>query len=236
MRQVPSVAPVHSHSRVGSLVAGRRKAGGCAFRLCRSPPPPLANSPCSPLACLHFHPDHVLYPYPNPNPSIQIPNPNPRSMFTVYVYLEVHTHIHTHVHRAHLGNTSNRQTLPSPFPFPSPPSQPLTGLDWTRTWTGTCSIQSWTRDAVLHRRHQAHSSIVFPATARRAPGPARSRPRPRPRPRPRARARGRRPPSRNHDQDEFGARDDITPQTMSFPARHRQLLPRSLHTLATTAH
>lgn len=160
-----------------SLVAGRWPADGrCASRLCRSPPPPLADSPCSPLACLHFHPDHVPYPYPpSPNPSrSQTQTPDPCSQFT---FTSKCTPIHTHVQRAHSGNTSNRQTLPSPFPFPSPPSQPLTGLDWTWTWTGTCSIQSWTRDAISHRRHRAHSSIVFPATAKRAAAPARPRPR-----------------------------------------------------------
>lgn len=101
-----------------------------------SPAPGGPKSSCSPLECLHFHPDHVPYPYPNANPSTS-QNPNPRSMLTVYVYLDVHTHIHTHVDRAHSGNTSDRQTLARP-PF-SLPVAPFPASDWT----GTCFIQSW---------------------------------------------------------------------------------------------
>lgn len=131
VRQVPSVVPVHVISSQAGRLAGRPTAGVPLVFVAGSPPPPASipgpKSSCSPLECLHFHPDHVQYPYPNANPSTS-QNPNPRSLFTVYVYLDVHTHIHTHVHRACSGNTSNGQTLASPFPFLSPPSQPLTGL------------------------------------------------------------------------------------------------------------
>lgn len=231
VRQVPSVVPVHViSSQAGRL--GRWSAdGGCASCLCRwfpPPPPPASRGPSppgSPLECLHFHPDHVQYPYPNANPSTS-QNPNPRSLFTVYVYLDVHTRIHTHVHRACSGNTSDRQTLASPFPFLPPPSQPLTGLALASSSPGHATPYHIDdtrhipllyfqprRNELENEQEQDQDQVKTKTTGNRTTATFATTIR-----------------------TSLGDCDDITPQTMSFPVRLSQLLPLSLHALATAAH
>lgn len=209
-----------------SLVAGRWPADGrCASRLCRSPPSPPGRLPLLSTRVPPFPSRPCPVPISTKSKSIQIPNPNPRSMFTVYVYLEVHTHPHpcpAGTLRKHEQQTNTTQPFSLPVaPFPA---FDWTGLDLDLDWHLLHSvldtrrhITSTTPGAFLYcvssHGEASRSTSKTKATSKRTT-------------RPRAAT----------TTTKSGDRDDITPQTMSFPTRHRQLLPHSLHTLATTAH
>lgn len=134
VRQVPSVAPVHSRSRVwqaGSLVDGRRTGRVCLSSLSlAAPPPPWPTPPAlHSRASISIQTMSRTHIHQSPNPSrSQTQTPDPCSQFTFTLKC---TPIHTHVHRADSGNTSSGQTLPSPFSLPVAlfPAFDWTGLD-----------------------------------------------------------------------------------------------------------